>query len=295
MNISEYVHFRLSTDILKSRDYLKKKKAHIVTMAMDMKFRIRPTCIISFCLMYPVPMTMAFGGVATGNINAQEAPMPMTMISASGGRPSCTPIGANSGTSKAAEAVFEVNSVKKIMNAVIAKITTNIGATDKALAICSPNKAEAPEVFMTSDRAIPPPKSMSTPQSVLSDTCFQLTRPHPSTATAAAKAMMVSGDLNANISPSCLPKIHDRAVATKTTMVKIRDGVHGMTSSLMTTFCFRLGFKKTYIAPSSIGSMTSIIGTPNFIHSIKLSSNALAAIPFGGEPIIVPRPPMLAQ
>ena len=40
---------------------------------MDIRFIQTPDFIISGILKYPDPNTTAFGGVATGNINAQEA------------------------------------------------------------------------------------------------------------------------------------------------------------------------------------------------------------------------------
>ena len=67
---------------------------------------------MSCCLMYPVPNTMAFGGVATGNMNAQEAPKPMIKDKPNGGAPMLSAMEMNRGTNKAAEAVLEVNSVK---------------------------------------------------------------------------------------------------------------------------------------------------------------------------------------
>lgn len=56
---------------------------------------------------------MAFGGVATGSIKAQLAPMPIMRASPKGGAPRLSAMEIKRGTSKAAEAVFEVNSVKK--------------------------------------------------------------------------------------------------------------------------------------------------------------------------------------
>lgn len=92
-------------------------------------------------------MTMALGGVATGIINAHDAPMPIINTNTSGGNPSCTPIGANNGTSSAADAVFEVNSVKKIIKLAIAKITTKADAPASPDEICSAKTAEAPGNF----------------------------------------------------------------------------------------------------------------------------------------------------
>lgn len=75
-------------------------------------FKIKPTRTISCCFTYPVPNTMAFGGVATGNMNAQDAPKPMINAKPNGGAPMLSAIEMNNGTNKAADAVLEVNSVK---------------------------------------------------------------------------------------------------------------------------------------------------------------------------------------
>ena len=92
---------------------------------MDSTLSSMPTCIISRCLMRPVPNTMALGGVATGSMKAQEAPMPITITSASLGRLSWVAMLANTGTSRAAEAVLLVNSVSMMMNAATARMTMN--------------------------------------------------------------------------------------------------------------------------------------------------------------------------
>ena len=172
--------------------YIKKKYAHNPTTRVARILRITPTRIISFCLIRPVPKTIAFGGVATGSIKAHEAPIPITKTSTSCGSPICSAIAANTGTNKAAEAVLEANSVKKIINADTAIMTIISGAEDSALATVSPSTKDAPDTFKIVDSAIPPPNSMSTPQSVLSDTCFHDTKPKLTTAAAADKAITAS-------------------------------------------------------------------------------------------------------
>ena len=139
--------------------YIKKKYAHNPTTRVARILRITPTRIISFCLISPVPKTIAFGGVATGNIKAHEAPIPMTKTSTSCGSPICSAIAANTGTNKAAEAVLEANSVKKIINADTAIMTIISGAEDSALATVSPSTKDAPDTFKIVDSAIPPPVS----------------------------------------------------------------------------------------------------------------------------------------
>lgn len=261
-----------------------------------MILRMTPVRIISLCLINPVPKTIAFGGVATGSIKAQDAPIPMTNTNTSCGKPICSALAANTGTSRAAEAVLEANSVKKIINADTAIITTISGAEDNALATVSPRTKDAPDTFKIVDRAIPPPNSMSTPQSVLSDTCFHDTKPKLTTAAAADKAITASVSVISSAAPIFLEKIQLNAVTIKTIIVTTRGLFHTIGSSSTNTILrFRLGFKNTYIAPNNSGNNTSIIGTPNFIQSTKAILSAFAAIAFGGEPTIVPKPPRLAE
>ena len=78
-------------------------------------FSTSPTLTISLCLTCPVPKTIAFGGVATGNINAQDAPRPMINARPNGATFKACAIEIKIGTNNAALAVFEVNSVRKII------------------------------------------------------------------------------------------------------------------------------------------------------------------------------------
>ena len=95
---------------------------------IDVIERKIPPCIISLCLISPVPKTIAFGGVATGMINAQLAPIPITIVRVSAGNPVAGATLANTGTRRAADAVLLVNSVKEMINTVTIKIIMNLGA-----------------------------------------------------------------------------------------------------------------------------------------------------------------------
>ena len=59
---------------------------------------------------------MALGGVATGNIKAQEALKAITTAMTTGGNCKSTATDINKGTSSAALAVLLTNSVRKITN-----------------------------------------------------------------------------------------------------------------------------------------------------------------------------------
>ena len=84
-----------------------------------------PERLRSFASISPVPNTSAFGGVATGMINAQLAPIPMMITRVSFGIPREPAIAAKTGTKSAAEAVLLVNSVVPMINSAT-KNTTKI-------------------------------------------------------------------------------------------------------------------------------------------------------------------------
>ena len=64
---------------------------------------------------------MALGGVATGNINAQLAARATAAVTSRGSKSDCIAIAATTGKKVAVVAMFDVNSVKKIII-----VTTNI-------------------------------------------------------------------------------------------------------------------------------------------------------------------------
>ena len=76
---------------------------------------------ISRCLTIPVLNTMAFGGVPTGIIKAQEAPKPIINAKPSGDILSDSAMEIKIGTNNAALAVFEVNSVSNTIKEAIIK------------------------------------------------------------------------------------------------------------------------------------------------------------------------------
>ena len=96
-------------------------------MAIQNRLRIKPTFAISSCFTLPVANTIAFGGVAIGSINAQLAPQAIIAAKAIGGKFMDCATEITIGIINAALAVFDVNSVKKIINAVITKQSTQSG------------------------------------------------------------------------------------------------------------------------------------------------------------------------
>lgn len=75
----------------------------------------------------PDPNTTAFGGVATGNINAHEAAMVAEIMSRKGCTSMLWAIGASIGNSMAVVAKLDVISVKKLTLIVSTRISATIG------------------------------------------------------------------------------------------------------------------------------------------------------------------------
>ena len=96
-------------------------------MAIQNRFRIKPTLAISSCFTLPVANTIAFGGVAIGNINAQLATQAIIAAQSIGGKFMDCATEITIGIINAGLAVFDVNSVKKIINAVMTKQSTQSG------------------------------------------------------------------------------------------------------------------------------------------------------------------------
>ena len=89
--------------------------------------RSSPTFTIWLCFTWPVANTIAFGGVAIGNINAQLAPQAIMAAKEIGGRFIDCATEITIGIINAALAVLDVNSVRNTMKAVIIIQSTQIG------------------------------------------------------------------------------------------------------------------------------------------------------------------------
>ena len=88
-----------------------------------------PVRIISGIFKYPEPKTMAFGGVATGSIKAQDAATVIPTINVNGWTSKIKAIGAITGKSIAVVARLDVISVRKLT----ASIKTNSNANNGRL------------------------------------------------------------------------------------------------------------------------------------------------------------------
>ena len=107
-------------------------------------FRRNPVLIISAIFNLLVPKTIAFGGVATGNINASEAAKVAGIIKSNGFTFIETAVPANTGSNISVVAVFEVSSVKKDINSEINKMIKK-GCSTEIAVILSPSHKASPD------------------------------------------------------------------------------------------------------------------------------------------------------
>ena len=86
--------------------------------------RLIPIPALTICgiVTYPVPNTMALGGVAAGSEKAQDAATVAGIAKTSGERPILTDVAASTGSAIAVEAMLEANSVR----VTIARTTTRM-------------------------------------------------------------------------------------------------------------------------------------------------------------------------
>src|SRR5699024_2000794 len=133
-----------------------------VTISIPIIFNAKPALAISGIRKYPEPNTTAFGGVATGSINAQDAATPAAIISANGWNPSATANAAIIGNIIDAVAVFDVISVKNMTK------PTTIAITSSKLTPCNPESwdpihSDNPDSTKPAAIAKPPPNNSKIP------------------------------------------------------------------------------------------------------------------------------------
>src|SRR5690554_422497 len=99
---------------------------------MNVRFSQRPAFDISGMVIFPLPYTIALGGVATGNIKAQLAPNTTGIANSNGFSPKPIATEAKIGKNAAVEAVLLVISVKKTMSVITITIMSKIGQVFRA-------------------------------------------------------------------------------------------------------------------------------------------------------------------
>ncbi len=194
--------------------------------------------------------TIALGGVATGNMKAQEAARATITAITTGESPRLLAMGANSGTIRAAVAVFDASSVRKTTKVAITSTTSQLGAPPNRLTICWAKKALVPLTCSTAERQSPPPNSSSTPHSVWRSISGQLATPEAPTATMAASATSESNwsRLPSSRESGC-EKIQASTVTPKISRVRRRILVQSQTgcssAASRLSRCCRLGLSSS--------------------------------------------------
>ena len=108
---------------------------------------------------------IAFGAVATGSMNAQEAEIAAGIISSSGGMPVPIAAAASTGMSSVAVAVLEVISVRKVTVRQMTRISTNTGNAARPPSPC-PISCDSPLAVNAVAMQIPPANRSSMPQGI---------------------------------------------------------------------------------------------------------------------------------
>ena len=266
---------------------------------------------------------MALGGVATGSMNAIEAPMAAAVINASGSTPTEGPSAAITGRPRVAVAVFEVISVTNTKVIATAAMINRSGrpastASSPPSHFVTPVDAKA----AASDR--PPPNSTRMSHGILAAWAQSRTmvrRPsrlrvgQRKSSSAAVMAMVESPTPGSSVwmpgmvrSPICFGarKIQENAASTKTKAVTRSAGCQGPSFSCSRSMrsaapaMGRPGRRKSTKQSSAqqATSITTLTGSAMVIHrandtSMSRSSSASpASTALGGVPIKVATPPM---
>jgi len=134
-----------------------------VISTTPMRFRISPVRIISSILISPDPNTIAFGGVATGNIKAHDADSVAGIISSSGFILIAVAAEPRIGRIICVVAVFEVSSVRKVSPPQTVATIPSDGNAARPTA-WPPIYCDRPDCSKPAANANPPPKSTTIPQ-----------------------------------------------------------------------------------------------------------------------------------
>ena len=123
-----YENAQSGRPILMPKTFSTKVNMKMVKSMIPIMLRTPPAVTISFMVTYSVPYATAFGGVATGSMNARdEATATVIIISIGFTARAVTEIPARTGIMMFATAVFEVNSVKIITTIARMRTKSTIG------------------------------------------------------------------------------------------------------------------------------------------------------------------------
>jgi len=149
-----------------------------VIIATPIKLIKTPVLTSGLTRIRPEPNIIAFGGVATGSIKAHEADRIAGIISISGFIFIATDKAAGIGRIIWVVAVFEVNSVRNVINKQMT-IIINIGGNCLKPVNWAPSQVDKPECSNPAASAKPPPNNITFPHGSLTAVCQSMTLPFP--------------------------------------------------------------------------------------------------------------------
>ena len=127
----------------------------IETITIPMRFKTKPVLAIWMTVILLLPKIVAFGGVATGSIKANDPAMVTGSINNSGLVSLLTASPSRIGNRVSTVAVLEVISVKKVIKKQIHKMGSN-GCMPLNHSNCCPNHNDYPETLKPLAKAKPP-------------------------------------------------------------------------------------------------------------------------------------------
>ncbi len=222
---------------------------------------------------------------------------------------------AATGRKAAAVAVFEVSSVRKMISAAA---TTTIAASPDRPSPSSrcPSHSASPVLATAAASARPPPKSSSTPQgsaAVSAQAMSRRERRSPLGTRNSASAASIASPASDSPPKPGRPSSSGRAIqaaasAAATAATRFSAALIGPSSRRITASRSRAappvekptGWRRQVSSHQQIGSSSAASGTPTSIHwakpisTPKRSSMKAASSAFGGVPIKVAMPPIVA-
>lgn len=127
----------------------------------------KPALTMSIGFILAAAKTIAFGGVATGNMNAYEQVTVAGNMRKSGFTPIVTAISDRMGRRMLAVAVLDATSVIVAVIMQMINMMANGGSTFNP-DNCAPSQTDRPDTLEASDRANPPPSKRTIPHGNLS-------------------------------------------------------------------------------------------------------------------------------
>ena len=191
--------------------------------------------------------------------------------------------------------MFEEISVKKIITAIQAIITIHVGDPEIDKNNDSAKNLVVPVSVSTFERHNPPPKRSNIPHPIFFSRSFHDIKPSIGAIAVISIAIILSKFFNPSKSFMGLEKIQQKTVKANKTTVPLALGVHSKSTFSTLFYAILLsGLIITHKEKITNGNNINIVGNPTANHSKKSMSRADTAIPFGGEPTIVPLPPIFA-